>query len=127
MHASQTAALFANRSRLALTGGAVLAAAALVGCSSHDKVVGTWTNAAPSEQRFEMRGMTLAEDGTYTAYARVGDRVRGFNGEWDIVDGMLVLEEENLRYSFEREGDQLIVMDPQSDKVQALDKKRNDD
>jgi hypothetical protein len=107
------------------------AAAAITGCANSgpnmDRLEGTWTNAAPSQAPFEMKGMTLASDGTYTAYARIGRSVEGFSGEWTTDGDTLVLQESDRRYEFTRDGERLTVIDPRSDRAQTLERKRSTD
>ncbi|MEO1511353.1 MAG: hypothetical protein AAFU70_04700 [Planctomycetota bacterium] len=70
-----------HRRNLVLT--AAVATATLAGC--HTQYTGTWiSEPGASTGDFRLGGMTLAPDGTYTAFANYGGPTRGFSGSWEI-------------------------------------------
>ncbi|MEM0984292.1 MAG: hypothetical protein AAGI17_10115 [Planctomycetota bacterium] len=72
-----------NRSHVTAAALASLALGlGLGGCAS--QYVGTWQGATPPGDDFQVGGMTLSPDGTYTAYATYANSTRGFTGNWDI-------------------------------------------
>ncbi len=94
----------------------VLAVAAVAlagaGCASH-QITGTWKGGSPSPGDFEVGGMTLADDGTYTAFANYDGKTRGFSGSWDMDGDDLVLDA-GRRYSTDLDGDRLTLTDPRT-------------
>ena len=74
----------ANRSVRCLVVGGALGVTLLGGCQ-HARYVGTWSSAPGSATgEFEIGGMTLAGDMSYTAFASYSGRDRGFSGEWSV-------------------------------------------
>lgn len=100
---------------------AVLGLVGLTGCASND-LVGTWRGAEGQPGSFTVGGMTLAADGTYTAYANYGGDTRGFSGAWTVEGDELVLGDGNRRYLIERDGDSLTLTDPQTTLATALER-----
>ena len=103
---------------------------ALGGCST-GQYTGTWTSTV-QEGDFQLGGMTLSSDGTYTAYADYGGDTRGFSGTWTIdssEDREAIVfwtarpGAKPARYWIERDADDssvLIVTEPKSGTVTRL-------
>ncbi|MEN0020341.1 MAG: hypothetical protein AAF747_05615 [Planctomycetota bacterium] len=97
----------------------------LCGCASTG-YVGTWSSAQPEAAgSFQLGGMTLAPDGTYTAFADYGGTTRGFSGTWSIDADQLVFENprpgaQPVRYDADLQGDSLTVTDSSSGTVTEL-------
>lgn len=89
----------------------MLATLALVSTGCASKYVGTWQGTQDAESPFSIGGMTLAADGTYTAYANYDGTSRGFTGCWTIQEDELVLEHANRSYGVELDGDVMILTD----------------
>ena len=101
-----------------------------LGACSTGQFTGTWTSES-SDGDFQLGGMTLSADGTYTAFADYGGTTRGFSGTWSIESSedqeTIVFETARpggkpVRYQIERDADEnvLIVTDPRSGTVTRL-------
>jgi hypothetical protein len=81
--------------------------------------VGTWVSADEGGP-VSIGGMTLAPDGTYTAFAVYGEETRGFSGKWMLEGTDLVLDA-GRRYGLEKMEDGTVhLTDPASGTKSAL-------
>ncbi len=106
---------------------ATLAFTMLGGCSaknSNQAVEGTWQGRANTEERpFTFGSVTFAGDGTYTAEAKYGDKIRVQTGRYTTTDEGLILDG-TRSYDLGFEEEAVIFTDPATGNTMTLDRYR---
>lgn len=96
----------------------------LGGCATQG-VVGTWTGRGDrGDAPFDFGSASFVGDRTFSAEARYGQNVRVQTGTWRTIGDELVLNanSQERRYSFQVEGDELTVRDPNTGNSITLDR-----
>ena len=101
--------------------------AAIGGCtakSPNQAVEGTWQGRADTEERpFTFGSVTFAGDGTYTAEAKYGDKIRVQTGRYlTTEDGLILDGTRSYDLGFEEEA--VIFTDPATGNTMTLDRYR---
>lgn len=106
---------------------ATLALAMLGGCSaknSNQAVEGTWQGRADTEERpFTFGSVTFAGDGTYTAEAKYGDKIRVQTGRYMTTEDGLILDG-TRSYDLGFEEEAVVFTDPATGNTMTLDRYR---
>jgi uncharacterized lipoprotein NlpE involved in copper resistance len=98
----------------------------LGGCASPG-IVGTWTGRGDAgDAPFSFGSASFVGDNTFTAEARYGQSVRVQSGTWNATGDQLSLRynAQERQYSYQVDGDELTVTDPQSGNSVTLDRLR---
>ena len=106
---------------------ATLAFAMLGGCTSKNSnqaLEGTWQGRADTEERpFTFGSVTFAGDGTYTAEAKYGDKIRVQTGRYTTTEEGLILDGTRI-YDLGFEEEAVIFTDPGIGNSMTLDRYR---
>ena len=92
--------------------------------ASNRQIAGTWEGRGDQAERpFTFGSVTFAEDGTYTAEAKYGDKTRVQTGRYVVTDDGLVLDGTRT-YDLDFTAETVLFTDPTTGNSMVLDRFR---
>ena len=111
--------------RTTFTRSLALPATLLLACCAQapSSLVGTWEGRGDTAERpFTFGTVTFAPDGTYTAEAKYGEKIRVQTGRYTETASTVTLKDVDRSYDLTFSGDTVVFTDPVTGKAMTLDR-----